>query len=54
MDAIDTKLKANSEIKVLRRIKAILTSYEIVCAILRIAPKSAYFELDAHPAYRRM
>ena len=54
LDVIETKLKAKSEIKVLSRIRAILTSYEIVWAILRIAPKSAYFELDDHPSYRRM
>lgn len=32
------------------RIKAILTSYEIVCATLRRAPKRAYFLFDVHPA----
>ena len=32
------------------RIKAILTSYEMVCAILRRAPSKAYLELDLHPA----
>ena len=32
------------------KIKIILTSYEIVCATLRRAPRSAYFELEAHPA----
>jgi len=26
-----------------------LTSYEIVCATARIAPRRAYFELDAQP-----
>lgn len=30
-------------------IKDILTSYEIVCAILRSAPRRAYFELEDHP-----
>lgn len=34
------------------RIRAILTSYEIVCATLRSAPRSAYLEFDAHPAER--
>lgn len=31
------------------RIKAILTSYEIVCATLRKAPSRAYFELEDQP-----
>jgi len=31
------------------KIRAIVTSYEIVCAILRSAPRSAYFELAHHP-----
>lgn len=31
-------------------IKIILTSYEIIWANLRILPKSAYLELDVHPA----
>lgn len=34
------------------RIKAILTSYEMVCATLRTAPKRAYFEFEDHPAPR--
>lgn len=33
-----------------RRISAILTSYEIVCATLRSAPRRAYFLFDVHPA----
>jgi len=33
-----------------RRIRAILTSYEIVWAALRSAPRRAYFELEAQPA----
>lgn len=33
-------------------IKAILTSYEIVWATPRIAPRRAYFELENHPAAR--
>ena len=37
--------KSSNEIK----IKAILTSYEMVCATLRKAPSSAYFEFDDHP-----
>lgn len=34
----------------LNKISDILTSYEIVCATPRRAPRSAYFELDLHPA----
>lgn len=34
------------------RISDILISYEIVWAILRIAPSRAYFEFDAQPAAR--
>lgn len=33
-----------------RRIRVILTSYEIVCATPRSAPNRAYFELEHHPA----
>ena len=32
-----------------KRVKTILTSYEMVCAIARTAPNRAYFELDLHP-----
>lgn len=32
------------------RIRAILTSYEIVCATPRSLPNSAYFEFEHHPA----
>lgn len=32
--------------------RAILISYEIVCAIARIVPISAYFLLEDHPAAR--
>lgn len=35
-----------------RRIMAIVTSYEIVCATARNAPNSEYFELEAHPDHR--
>jgi len=35
--------------RALRRIKDILTSYEIVCATPRKAPSRAYFELEHHP-----
>lgn len=38
------------KIKTLNKISDILTSYEIVCATPRNAPRSAYFELDLHPA----
>ena len=34
------------------KIKDILTSYEIVCAILRSAPIKEYLELEDHPAIR--
>jgi hypothetical protein len=33
-----------------RRAKEIDTSYEIICAAERSAPKKAYFELLDHPA----
>lgn len=33
-----------------KRIKDILTSYEIVCATARRAPKRLYLELEDHPA----
>lgn len=33
-----------------RIISAIETSYEIVCAMPRNAPKRAYLELEHHPA----
>lgn len=35
-----------------RRIMAIVTSYEIVCATARKAPNREYFELDAHPDHK--
>lgn len=41
----DVKTKRN-----LKRISAILISYEIVWAILRKAPSRAYLELEDHPA----
>jgi len=44
------KSKDINRIKALNRIRDILTSYEIVCATPRKAPRSAYFEFDAHPA----
>ena len=34
------------------KIRAILTSYEIVWAALRRAPRRAYFEFEAHPAIK--
>lgn len=39
-----------SIVSVLSKIKDILTSYEIVCAILRRAPNRAYLEFDDQPA----
>ena len=44
--------KANLENKVNKpiMIRVILTSYEIVWAILRRAPRREYLELDLHPA----
>lgn len=35
-----------------KKIKDILTSYEIVWATPRSAPRRAYFELDLHPAIK--
>ena len=35
-----------------KRIIAMVTSYEIVCATARRAPNIEYFELDAHPDHR--
>lgn len=46
------KLKDTTTHKADSRIKAMLTSYEMVCATPRRAPKRAYFEFDAHPAAR--
>jgi hypothetical protein len=37
-------------IKADSKIRAILTSYEIVCATPRIAPSNAYLELEHQPA----
>lgn len=34
------------------KINDMVTSYEIVCAILRIAPSRAYLELEDQPAAR--
>lgn len=46
--------KLNEEIKIRdpNRIRAILTSYEIVWATLRRAPKREYFEFEDQPAAR--
>lgn len=38
------------QIIVVRRIRDILTSYEIVCATPRSLPRSEYFEFEYHPA----
>lgn len=46
------KLNDKASINTLIRIKAILISYEIVCAIARIAPIKEYFEFEAHPDSR--
>ena len=34
------------------RIKDILTSYEMVCAILRSAPSRLHFEFELHPVMK--
>jgi predicted RecB family nuclease len=39
-------------IRMVSRIRVILTSYEIVCATPRNAPRSAYFEFEHHPAMK--
>lgn len=39
--------------KILKIIKAILISYEIVCATPRIDPKKAYVLLEDHPLNKR-
>lgn len=44
------KLYELNNISADNKIRVILTSYEMVCAILRSAPISEYFEFDAHPA----
>lgn len=44
------KLKVATKNKGNNKIKAILTSYEIVWAIARNLPNKAYLELEAHPA----
>lgn len=36
--------------RALNKIRAILTSYEMVCATLRSAPNRAYLEFENHPA----
>jgi hypothetical protein len=45
-DRFSEEITINEEI----RIRAILTSYEIVCATPRSAPSRAYFEFEAQPA----
>lgn len=45
----DWRLKEVKNLSNEIRISAILTSYEIVCATLRKAPKRAYFELEDQP-----
>jgi len=51
-EVIRIKLKDKRIIKALSKVRAILTSYEMVWAILRIAPSRAYFELEDQPAER--
>jgi hypothetical protein len=46
------KLKDMTTQRAVRRIRDILTSYEIVCATPRRAPRRAYLEFDDHPAAR--
>ena len=43
------KFNEPTQISVDIKIKPIETSYETICAALRIAPKKAYFELLAQP-----
>lgn len=52
IENISNRFKDWNMIRGAIRISAILTSYEMVCAALRKAPRSAYLELDAHPAIR--
>lgn len=52
MYLIDVSVRQWKIVRGLNKIKTILTSYEIVCATLRRAPRRAYFELDDHPAPR--
>ena len=49
-DIMECRFRDENAINTDIKISAILTSYEIVCAILRRAPKSEYLEFDAHPA----
>jgi hypothetical protein len=49
---ISVKSKEFSKIKTLIKIKDILTSYEMVCATPRNAPRRAYFEFEHHPAIK--
>lgn len=51
-EVIRIKLKDKRITKALSKVRAILTSYEMVWAILRIAPSRAYFELEDQPADR--
>ncbi len=52
VENISSRFKVYIIIRGDRRIKAILTSYEIVWAALRSAPNRAYLEFEAHPAIR--
>lgn len=44
------RVRDEKMIRGLKRMRTILTSYEIVWATLRKAPKRAYFELEDQPA----
>lgn len=46
---INVKSNVDKKIKAQIRISDILTSYEMVCATLRRAPSSAYFEFEHQP-----
>lgn len=52
--AVLNVFKSNPPARIIidNRIKPRLTSYEMVCATARSAPRSAYFEFDAHPEPR--
>ena len=49
---IELNLREDIMIRGVKIVRAILTSYEIVCAILRNAPKSEYLLFEAHPEKR--
>ena len=49
---IEKKLRDHRRHKGDKKIRAIFTSYEMVWAIARKAPRRAYFELEDQPAIR--